>query len=544
MPSFTRSLRVARESETLIDQAAEVVETKESTDPTVINDNAQFEAEIARLKAKTDQQGSEEPSSTEPETPAEPAEPSEPSDEAGSDDQAGEGDDDNDNDDDDDDKVDEDSFDKAAQDAVSEDAAPADLDEAAQKPPTDGEHAAALESFNAVMDRYRQMINVHETGRIQSVHVGLCSATMNRVGRRHSIETPAMSLESGDGILARVAEFIRQLIAKVKESFKSLYNWISEFLRGYKAASGRYESTKQGMNDRLAYMESAGITVTDEQLKGKNVKVGGLSNYHGNEIKDIGQAVTDLSRFADVVQQRLLDKEVGATVGFNITTAVTYANAGSSSLTGSVNFRPISTELVFGKVGELSKLGDSSYLRDNVEMDGNHKNGFGLTVKNLIGGYDYSWTLEENNNHVELLERAENLRKVDFRQTRNAVSEFEVPALTPAAAKIILSMADQLNQKADALVDTVGVFTKLAEGMKNNASDAMQKITKFAGAGTITEQESFIMASIIANTPDVYTRITVAPTAKLIAHLRATADSLMNWCILSTKVVDEVIKKN
>lgn len=49
---------------------------------------------------------------------------------------------------------------------------------------------------------------------------------------------------------------------------------------------------------------------------------------------------------------------------------------------------------------------------------------------------------------------------------------------------------------------------------------------------------------LAAISPDVYTRITISAVAKLIAHLRSTADSLINWCVLSSKVIDEAIKKS
>ena len=48
-----KGLALAVESESLIQQAAEVVENKESLDPAVINQADQFEAEIERLKSKS-----------------------------------------------------------------------------------------------------------------------------------------------------------------------------------------------------------------------------------------------------------------------------------------------------------------------------------------------------------------------------------------------------------------------------------------------------------------------------------------------------------
>lgn len=98
-------------------------------------------------------------------------------------------------------------------------------------------------------------------------------------------------------------------------------------LRGYKASTAKYEATRQGVEDRMAYLQGTGVTVSDETIKGKKVKVPALSNYYGNETKDIGAAVADLARFADHVHACLAKTEVSAAVGTNIALVEKFAAA-------------------------------------------------------------------------------------------------------------------------------------------------------------------------------------------------------------------------
>ena len=540
-----KGLAPAVESESLIQQAAEVVENKESLDPAVINQADQFEAEIERLKSKSapDPEGGENANaSTEAptdETPPGGGESSADSTPAATAEDNASGAEDKDAP-----RVEEGAAERAQEDALN-DEQEGDLEAAADQDAVDEKKAAAVEAYHAVLDQYRRLLYVHETGTIKQVHIGLCSATVGRVSKQHNLAKPGLSLESGDGVLARVAQFIRDLIAKIKEAFSSLYNWLRDFFRGYKTATGKYEATRQAVTDRMTYLEGKGVVVTDAQLTGKTVKVPGLSNVHGNEIKDIGEAVADLSRFATALSRSLEEPALFAAAKATTSFPGLAASLGKGIVTVPVQGLPISAEAIFGRIGNLSKFGNSSFVRDNIKfVDAATRAGEWTTVRvtNLIGGVNYTWVLESDDQSANLHERTKSLRQVDFKQERNSNNEFSVQALTPEAIKAILAMADQLTKTADVLVDQMTTFSKNSDILKNASAEALNSITKFTKDGTLTEQDSFILANLSAIAPDAYIRVSVNSTAKLIAHLRSTADSLVNWTILSSKVIEEAIK--
>ena len=521
-----KGLAPAVESESLIQQAAEVVENKESLDPAVINQADQFEAEIERLKSKSAPapEGGESSADSAPAATAE-------DNASGAEDKDAP-------------RVEEGAAKRAQEDALN-DEQEGDLEAAADQDAVDEKKAAAVEAYHAVLDQYRRLLYVHETGTIKQVHIGLCSATVGRVSKQHNLAKPGLSLESGDGVLARVAQFIRDLIAKIKEAFSSLYNWLRDFFRGYKTATGKYEATRQAVTDRMTYLEGKGVVVTDAQLTGKTVNVPGLSNVHGKEIKDIVEAAADLSRFATALSRSL--EEPALFVAAKATTSFPglAASLGKGIVTVPVHGMPISAEAIFGRIGNLSKFGNSSFVRDNIKfVDAATRAGEWTTVRvtNLIGGVNYTWVLESDDQSANLHERTMSLRRVDFKQERNSNNEFSVQALTPEAIKAILAMADQLTKTADVLVDQMTTFSKNSDILKNASAEALNSITKFTKDGTLTEQDSFILANLSAIAPDAYIRVSVNSTAKLIAHLRSTADSLVNWTILSSKVIEEAIK--
>ena len=540
-----KGLAPAVESESLIKQAAEVVENKESLDPAVINQADQFEAEIERLKSKSapaPEGGENANASTEApadETPPGGEESSADSAPAATAEDNASGAEDKDAP-----RVEEGAAERAQEDALN-DEQEGDLEAAADQDAVDEKKAAAVEAYHAVLDQYRRLLYVHETGTIKQVHIGLCSATVGRVSKQHNLAKPGLSLESGDGVLARVAQFIRDLIAKIKEAFSSLYNWLRDFFRGYKTATGKYEATRQAVTDRMTYLEGKGVVVTDAQLTGKTVKVPGLSNVHGNEIKDIGEAVADLSRFATALSRSLEEPALFAAAKATTSFPGLAASLGKGIVTVPVQGLPISAEAIFGRIGNLSKFGNSSFVRDNIKfVDAATRAGEWTTVRvtNLIGGVNYTWVLESDDQSANLHERTMSLRQVDFKQERNSNNEFSVQALTPEAIKAILAMADQLTKTADVLVDQMTTFSKNSDILKNASAEALNSITKFTKDGTLTEQDSFILANLSAIAPDAYIRVSVNSTAKLIAHLRSTADSLVNWTILSSKVIEEAIK--
>lgn len=547
-----KGVRPALEADSLIAQAAKVVESQASTDPVVINQNAEFEAEIERLKAKTAAEAGSDPANGDPADAGngdgggtDPTEPTNTDPAEGTGDPAnGDNPEGTPNTDNAEEKpVDEDSVDKAAQDALADETEGGDLQAAADKSSVDETKAAAVESFHMVLDQYKRILNVHETGKIGSVHIGLCSATMKRAAHGQGIEVPALALESGDGVLARIAEYIRELIAKVKAAFASLFNWVREFFRGYKAATGKYDATRQGVQDRMDYLKGKGVVVTDAMLTGKKVKVPGLANVYGNSTKEVLDASSDLLRFSQFVTESLNKEPTVAAMRTNLVMVTKFAQVDANSRSSEMPGIPLSAEQLFGKVGNLSKLGSSAFVRDNVAFSSDAGSSL-VKVQNLVGGYTYAWTLEAHDTMIDVLTRAERLRAIDFRQTRAVKDDFEVEALTPAKIEIVTSLADQLIKIAESLVDTVGNTAKMAEVLKNDASKAMEQITASAKNNIITEKESFILASLAAMSPDVYSRITINPVAKLTAHLHATADSLMNWCVLSSKAIEEAIKTN
>lgn len=525
-----KGLAPAVESESLIQQAAEVVENKESLDPAVINQADQFEAEIERLKSKSAPADETPPGGEESSADSTPAATAENNASGAEDKDAP--------------RVEEGAAERAQEDALN-DEQEGDLEAAADQDAVDEKKAAAVEAYHAVLDQYRRLLYVHETGTIKQVHIGLCSATVGRVSKQHNLAKPGLSLESGDGVLARVAQFIRDLIAKIKEAFSSLYNWLRDFFRGYKTATGKYEATRQAVTDRMTYLEGKGVVVTDAQLTGKTVEVPGLSNVHGNEIKDIGEAVADLSRFATALSRSLEEPALFAAAKATTSFPGLAASLGKGIVTVPVQGLPISAEAIFGRIGNLSKFGNSSFVRDNIKfVDAATRAGEWTTVRvtNLIGGVNYTWVLESDDQSANLHERTKSLRQVDFKQERNSNNEFSVQALTPEAIKAILAMADQLTKTADVLVDQMTTFSKNSDILKNASAEALNSITKFTKDGTLTEQDSFILANLSAIAPDAYIRVSVNSTAKLIAHLRSTADSLVNWTILSSKVIEEAIK--
>lgn len=568
MAKFSQSLRrPATESDTsLIDQATQAVQSQGSTDPTVIDDNAQFEAEIQRLKAATAKEqgtgdapagdgadpaanpdsagGAADPGTSDPapaDTPAEPQEPTEDDNKDG--DKPTEDAPQDDDTDAEPEPVPEDSADQAAAEVANEPVDEnADLEKAADKDLSSEERKAAVESFYAVREQYETMLRVHEQGRIGAVHIGLCSATMGSAARRHRLEAVSFATESGDGILARIAEFVRQLIARMKAAFSSLFNWFRDFLRGYKAATGKYASNRQGVADRIKFLKDSGVTINDAMIKGKKVKVAGLSNVYGGEVAEVNRALGDLQRFATTVFSCLSKPEVPTAFEVAIVLCEKFAAAGSASFASDIPMKPVSAELVFGTLGQLSKLGDSSFIRDNVKLQEN-ETGSLFSVDQLIGGSLFSWWMEPNVTSMPLQQRAETIRRIDFRATRKPATDFEVQALTPAQVEVFLEMADAFVKLADNIVDGMAAQAKQTEGLKNKSLAALQAVAKHAQEQTITEQESFMFASIISTAPDAHARFAIATSAKLVDLLRRTADEITNWCILSSKVIDEVTKK-
>ncbi len=94
----------------------------------------------------------------------------------------------------------------------------------------------------------------------------------------------------------------------------------------------------------MTYLEGKGVVVTDAQLTGKTVKVPGLSNVHGNEIKDIGEAVADLSRFATALSRSLEEPALFAAAKATTSFPGLAASLGKGIVTVPVQGLPISAE--------------------------------------------------------------------------------------------------------------------------------------------------------------------------------------------------------
>ncbi len=277
-----------------VDQAIQMVNSDESTDPKVVTEVANYKEELEKLKSQdggedTSSTGSDEPSSETGEGAAENSASGEGSDDTGGDDGESEG------------------------------------DESSQEPSeevTDADVAAATEAFD-VMVALEKITNKLEVARNKggadqvTVQMALeCSDILARRIGFHIPKKSTIALESGDGYTARrnntviaieeISQIAKDIWEAIKRFFKTMYNWVKEYIFGIKQVTNVQEDALKEIKDANKSLASKlnKYPLTEETLEKLSktfykAKAGNLTSVREANVDNIFGSYNDMVRFGD-----------------------------------------------------------------------------------------------------------------------------------------------------------------------------------------------------------------------------------------------------
>ncbi len=265
----------ATAKENLVEDAVDANKTADTTDPEQVQKNVDFQAELERLKNLQGDNSAADSAATDPST-TEGEEGSSGNDagnagDAGDSGEAGEGSGEGETTADPEAGGETDPEQKPDDNQPEEDPGNGDVeasddaedDEAAEPPMEEAE--VAQEALKVAAEALGAICRAHEFGVVRPHHVALFDTALE--SQRISVgivATPAISRESDmpEGaasrlryVAGRIKEFLKEVLAKMREYYGKVMNWIKAAFQAFNEHHGRFQKNTEGLLKRIDYLK-------------------------------------------------------------------------------------------------------------------------------------------------------------------------------------------------------------------------------------------------------------------------------------------------
>lgn len=559
-----KGLKPAREG--LVDDAVDANATANTTDPVQAQQNVDFAAELERLKKlKADGAGGEDTGGSDPVDP-----PIEDGGDGGSTDtppvdpDAGNGD--GGDPPPEDDPVDppvEDGGDgkqepkegeeppkNPEEDKGEEDDEEVDLgdDEEAPEEATDvkpvQEAQAAVEALAYATKASELVSQAHDQGVVKPYHAQMVLEGISNYSRIHGLKMTGIAVEgdmpeSSMGkvkyIGGKIADFIRQLLAKIKEYFVKIAAWIKEAIRISQERRGIFTKNHAGLMARLKYLQGKPVDeeVLNKAIEKTTIQLNALS-YGENSVTDVQEGV----RLLALVSQR-----VGAIIDLGSQTQVINAMvaAGAGDETSLRQSDTIITARELLKIdGATNIFGHEKTLQDNFDRVKGDQLHDQYILHSLIGNVSYTWTLAKMA-AFNLDSAVATMIGYNFESKRESGSTDFKPLRSVEECMKVLEIAGNLTTG-------LSVTSKTVEAMQHftvkvtEVSASMLKQLEDAG---LDERPTTKCAAILGAAPQAMVRLYGNMTLQHAKHMENVIQQLQRWIAESLNVIDSaLVEKN
>lgn len=416
---------IAPAKENLIDQAAQANQTAGTTDPEQVQKNVDFQAEIDRLK-ELQGDNSDGGTSTDPvegnldgsggnDDGTQPNPDNAGGGDTGGGDggEGGEGANGGDNGDPDPDNTDpeqksgEDEEDPGNGDVSDEPEASADGEEDDQEPDEDTDPPTedaeiAQEALRVAAEALLAIENAHEIGVVKPRHIALFDLAIESQYLSLGITTrPGVSLESDlpEGsagkikyAAGKVAEFLRQILAKMKEYYVKVMRWIRDFFQGYREANGVFAKNTDGLLKRINYLKGKERDQAEiDQLAEKKAISGRRLSTDGSvpTLASIASGIDAMQSVGKGIRYSVTEEEAYGPLVDLVSDFDVNDMEGAISRTSN-GIRP---ETMFRIAGTSSVFENSDLYRNSSIKESSFTNMVDFSIRNLFGLSSYVWTL-------------------------------------------------------------------------------------------------------------------------------------------------------
>lgn len=525
--------------ENLVEDAAQTNASDNTTDPEQAQQNVDFKAEIERLKQLKTSSDADAGSDTSGDTSDASDAPEDGADTSSDVNTYDTGAEDN---------TDVPADDAKADDADSEEAPSGEIiddkkvddgeDDEDAKPVKDAQ--AAVEALHHTSRALGFVNQAHETGVVRPYHLSLLRAEIAGFTARHGLNaskkvaaTESLTTPSSDKVrmaVETVAEFVRELLAKLKEYYVKIIAWLKTAYRSFQESRGNFEKNNSTMMARIAYLGKQTIDQAklDKAIADKSLQLGPLCYRGGNTLETVQAGIKNFLTVGNGVLAVV--GTVNAVAFIDVAEAASKEDLAGVCAADTV----ISPDSAMKFTGASSVFGIDKVVHDNLtEKDGTVK------MANLIGGYTYTWMLSRDA-PTDTSDAYNLLMHYDFKaeRDRDVTADFKPLATVQECIKVLElcgSFVDQqkaFEKKETELNNTFTMLSKLSENL-----------IKVADAGISNEVIKNNCINLIAATPQAYFRLMVGMTTKHTERAIAIVKHLQHWVAESLNVIESAVVK-
>lgn len=547
--------------ENLIDQAAQANQTAGTTDPEQVQKNVDFQAEIDRLK-ELQGDNSDGGTSTDPvegnldgaaggDDGSQPSPDTTTGGDAGGTDggtDGGEGGDngDPDNTDPEQDPEQEPEEDPGNGDVPEEAEASGEGEEGDQEPDEDTEPPTedaeiAQEALRVAVEALQAIGRAHEMGVVKPQHIALFDLAIESQYLSIGITArPGVSLESDlpEGsagkvkyAAGKVAEFLRQILAKMKEYYTKVLRWIRDFFQGYREANGVFAKNTEGLLKRIEYLKGKERDQAEiDQLAEKKAISGRRLSTDGSvpTLASIASGIAAMQSIGKGIRYSITEEEAyGPLVDLVSDFDVNDMEGKLASTSNGI--RP---ETMFRIAGTSSVFENSDLYRSSSIKESSFTNMVDFSIRNLFGLSSYVWTLAGGDvKGIDSVVHFNHGYKFGIHTERRDVM---VPLLTNLAdcEKAMQMVAPLLKE-----LQAMGEMTKVMEAVEATIIKNQTVMKNLVDTLDMEETSKMKVLMAYSTGQSAYTNLFVKSVTLHMQNLDAVVKAIQTWVAQSLNII-------
>lgn len=402
----------------------------------------------------------------------------------------------------------------------------------------------AQEALRVAAEALGALARAHEHGHVKPQHVKLFDTALESqyinlgVQQRPALSTennlPESSMSKLKYAAGRVKEFLKQVLAKIREYYGKIVQWLKAAFRGWQEARGNFEKNTEGLIKRIAYLKGKERPAEEiEKLaEEKQISLRALAtSSEAPTLESVAETIKVLTA-------------AGTGIGYAVTDDAAYGqlvdmvsrfdqNNPEASVTGTEN--AITPERMFRISGSASVFNNSTLYKNSRKSESSLQGMVDFVIEGLPGLSSYRWTLApQDATTIDGVIHNNNLYGFAIHTQRQDVS---APLLTSlddctAALQLTTALTKELLRFKDA--ERVMMATQ-AFFVKNE--DTMKQVVEVVG---VAEDIKIKVLMVHSTAQAAYTNLFAKSAVNHVKVVQAAIAAIHAWVAASLNIIAPV----
>ncbi len=408
------------------------------------------------------------------------------------------------------------------------------------EPPVE-EAEVAQEALQLAAEALAATARAHEHGVIKPHHVALFETALEsqytslgvaaRLGISAESDVPEGAASRLRYVAGRVKEFLKEVLAKMREYYGKVMAWIKQVFASYREYHGQFEKNTEGLLKRIAYLE--GKERPKEEIEAlaekKTISLRALAT--GNDaptMESVKEGIASLVAAGNGIYYSVTEESAFGPL-IDLVTRVSEHDM-LRVLVGDIN--AVTPERMFRISGSSAIFANPQIYKNTTRAASNYSGMDEFTINGLLGLSSYKWTLAKADaNNIDELVHINNLYGFSVQTVRNDVQGSLLTSLDDC--KKAMQLIQPLLKELLRFKDMENIFAS-SEGIFVKNHDMMKKLVDLID---LEEDDKIKVLMVHSTCQSAYTSLFVKSVTNHIRVVDAAIAALQRWVAESLNII-------